>query len=159
MAGKSRNPGETVYHNFDKYTDTPAGAALVAAGPNCNDLKLENIYPVSYRKQNGGTFASRLFTLLLSCPAPALRHWQPGANGKPAPLAGAKLQIPLWLSTIRCTIASPNPVPLWCAHCRRGQTAGTGAYVVPGNSRTVIFHLEPGAIRLRSALTLIQPLP
>ncbi len=39
--------------NFDKYTDTPAGAALVAVVRNCNDLKLENVYPVSYRKRNG----------------------------------------------------------------------------------------------------------
>ncbi len=82
MAGKSRNAGETVIDNFDKYTDTPAGAALVAAGRSCNDLKLENIYPVSYRKQTGGTFASRFIypSFVVPCARlPALaarREWK-----------------------------------------------------------------------------------
>ncbi len=52
---------------------------------------------------------------------------------------------------VRCTIASPNPVPLMVRALSPEQTAGTGAYVVPAQFPDRHLHLEPGAIRLRSA--------
>ena len=68
--------------------------------------------------------------------------------------------MPLWLSTIRCTIASPNPVPLivralsprtngWnrCLRC-------SGA--IPGPSSSTWNQARFGSVPL---LTLIQPLP
>ncbi len=95
--------------NFDKYTDTPAGAALVAAGRKLNYLKLENIYPVSIEAKREAPSPPVYLPFFLSCPAPALPAQERGEwKARPCSLVPSS-SIPLRLSTIRCTIASPIP--------------------------------------------------
>lgn len=61
---------------------------------------------------------------------------------------------------MRCTGASPNPVPLMGARTIAADKRLEQVLTLFRRNSDRHLHTEPGAIRLRSAgLTLIQPLP
>ncbi len=151
MAGKSRNAGKLFIDNFDKYTDTPAGAALVRLVRSCNDLKLENIYPVSYKSKTGGTFASRFIYPSFVVPAPALPALAARREWKARPARCAKLQHAVMVIHDTLHNRQPYPVPLMVRALSPRTNGWNRCYVVPAQYPD--RHLLPGTRRdsLRAA--------